>query len=44
MGEINESGLAPEEQKKQPDKAEIRKKAKHLARKTAEDWTARLRP
>ena len=41
MEEINESGSAPEEQKKQPDKGEIRKKAKHLARKTAEDWTAR---
>ena len=41
MEEINGSGAAPEESKKQTGKGEIRKKAKHLARKTAEDWTAR---
>ena len=41
MEEINESGAAPEESKNQTGTGGIRKKAKHLARKTAEDWTAR---
>ena len=41
MEEINESGAAPEESKVQTGKGGIRQKAKHLARKTAQDWTAR---
>ena len=41
MEEINGSGAAPEESKNQTGTGGIRKKAKHLARKTAEDWTAR---
>ena len=41
MEEINESGAAPEESKVQTGEGGIRQKAKHLARKTAQDWTAR---
>ena len=41
MEEINESGAALKEAKEQSGKAQIRQRAKRLAKKTAQDWTAR---